>query len=564
MENNLLFKNFKKHAPVLVIFGISLLFFATHYEGGALVLRGDTAYPLAPFIVLKKHSYAWFETYMMGQPAGQAMNFIFPLLPLIYLLNLLFNPSLSQTVLFTGLMFFSGVLPYIFLNKINKGEQFSNMLGALFYMLNTYIVTEWYVPNPWFLLAYISLPLIAIACYYLVTNFPVGVFCLTAGYFLIVSSFANSPLIVVNFITGVLVILYLCIREEICLKRRFLYLSSYTIIFILANFWWLGLLLQYRNEGVQLLSSSMDVIGWARLSSRRSHLLYIFLNQFTPVIAGQSLFYTRFITNHLLAWLYAIFPIIIFSSLLRKNKEKHFLYVLAALLVVAFFVKGTQAPFGFIYEEFLKKIPYFAAFKTPPEKFGMLYVFLTAIALALTNTTRKLKYSALGILLIFSYPVYSGRLFPEIKTNSRTLKAYQKVDASYYKVSGIINKDRADGRVLLLPASGNYQTTYLSSRFRGLDWTRSLVQKPFIEGFDLNKDNLRILFKNISDEKQFTRALELYKVEYIILNRDIDKLSYGFTHKEDIDEIQLRLNAYKRIKKIHAQGPLVLYKYDAG
>ena len=112
--------------------------------------------------------YSWFNTYSTGIAAGHALNFGFPLLVVIYLLNLVFDPSQSQMILLTGLFFASGYLSYIFFSLASPENYKSNILGGLFYMLNIVIIGEWYVPNPWFILAYTGLPVTAIGCYYLV------------------------------------------------------------------------------------------------------------------------------------------------------------------------------------------------------------------------------------------------------------------------------------------------------------------------------------------------------------------------------------------------------------
>ena len=77
-------KSLAKYIPFLIYTSLALLFCFSHYKEGFLFLRGDTGYPLAPEIYLKNHMYAWFNTYWTGQPAGQALNFAFPLLLVIY------------------------------------------------------------------------------------------------------------------------------------------------------------------------------------------------------------------------------------------------------------------------------------------------------------------------------------------------------------------------------------------------------------------------------------------------------------------------------------------------
>ena len=122
-----------KFAPVIIYAFLALLFYLTHYKEGFLFLRGDTGYHLAPEIYLKSHMYSWFNTYWTGIAAGHSLGFGFPLLLIIYLLNLVLEPSQSQMVLLASLFFASGYFAYIFFSFASPENYKSNVLwGAYF------------------------------------------------------------------------------------------------------------------------------------------------------------------------------------------------------------------------------------------------------------------------------------------------------------------------------------------------------------------------------------------------------------------------------------------------
>ena len=126
----MIMKKLPQYAPVLIYGFLAMLFCLTHYKEGFLFLRGDTGYPLAPEIYLKNHMYSWFNTYWTGVAAGHALNFGFPLLVIIYLLNLVFDPSQSQMILLTGLFFASGYFSYIFFSLASPANIKSNIFSA--------------------------------------------------------------------------------------------------------------------------------------------------------------------------------------------------------------------------------------------------------------------------------------------------------------------------------------------------------------------------------------------------------------------------------------------------
>ena len=283
-----------KYAPVIIYGFLAIIFYLTHYKEGFLFLRGDTGYPLAPDIYLKNHMYSWFNTYWTGMAAGHSLNFGFPLLVVIYLLNLILDPSQSQMVLLTCLFFASGYLPYVFFSLATPESLKSNILGGLFYMLNITIIGEWYVPNPWFLLAYIGLPVTAIGCYFLVKYYCRGVFWLIFGYLSIASGFVNTPFILITILSNILIVFYFGISKNINFSKQLFLIASLVITFVLTNLWWLSLLLDYRQEGAAILST-IDVSRWAVDSSRNAHIFNLLTNNFTPSLAGGSIAYPAFL-----------------------------------------------------------------------------------------------------------------------------------------------------------------------------------------------------------------------------------------------------------------------------
>ncbi|SVA40048.1 uncharacterized protein METZ01_LOCUS92902 [marine metagenome] len=548
-----------KYAPVIIYAFLALLFCFTHYKEGFLFLRGDTGYPLAPEIYLKNHMYAWFNTYWTGQPAGQALNFAFPLLPVIYLLNLVLDPSQSQIVLLTGLFFASGFLPYIFFSLAAPENYKSNILGGLFYMLNIPIIAEWYVPNPWFFLAYIGLPLTAIGCYFITKCYWRGILWLIFGYLSITSGFANTPFILITILSNILIVIYFGISKKINYGKQLFVIASLVTTFILISFWWFSLLFDYRQEGEAIIQN-LNVSHWAVDSSRNANIFNLLTNSFTPSLAGSSTPYSKLLENTFIVGLYIFLPIIFLAYLLNHFKTPHIAYLLIVYFVIMFLVKGTQSPFGGIYLLMLEHIPYFAIFKTPAEKFGVLFLFWQAFIL--TITFKKNSHIVVGalIILFLAYPAYTGNLFPDISTNKGIdLKARQKVPQSYKEVAAIINEDEFNGRVLLLPLVWNYQVTYNSINYRGLPFLKTMIKKPLIGNWDIERDNTFLFLKNLQNEPVFSAWAKRFNINWIVLNKDLGS-QLTKNPSDGIIDIELMLNSGEGYKKVGEFNNLALYK----
>lgn len=547
-----------KYFPIFIYGVFALLFYLTHFKEGFLYLRGDTGYPLAPEVYLKSHISSWFNTYWTGIAAGHSLSFGFPLLLIIYLLNLIFDPSQSQMLLLTGLFFASGYLAYVFFSLASPENYKSNILGGLFYMLNLLILGEWYVPNPWFLMGYVGLPVTAIGCYFLTKYFWRGVLCLIFGYLSITSSFTNTPMMLIIILSNILVVFYFGISKNIDFRKQLFLVVSVVVTFALTNLWWLSILLDYRQEGGAILSI-MDVTYWAVDSSRNANIFNLLTNSFTPALAGSSILYPTFFKSSFVTWLYIFFPIVFLGYLLKNFRSPHIAYLLIVYFAIMFLVKGTQAPFGSIYLLMLKYIPYFGVFKTPAEKFGVLFLFWQALILSITF--KKNIHIGVGalIIILIAYPAYTGKLVPDVSVNKETyLKASQKVPQAYKEVAALINEDEFNGRVLLLPLVANYQVTYNSTNYRGLPFIKSLIKKPLIGNWNIERDNVYLFLNNLQNEPVFTGWAKRFNIHWIILNKDLgSQINIPPRGIMDIEMMLHSGNGYKRIAEFEN---LILYK----
>ncbi len=555
----MIMKKLPQYAPVLIYGFLAMLFCLTHYKEGFLFLRGDTGYPLAPEIYLKNHMYSWFNTYWTGVAAGHALNFGFPLLVIIYLLNLVFDPSQSQMILLTGLFFASGYFSYIFFSLASPENIKSNILGGLFFMLNISIVGEWYVPNPWFLLAYIGLPVTGIGCYFLVKDFWRGVLFLTFGYLSITSGFANTPFIVITILSNILIVFYFGISKKINFGKQLVLITSLVTTFILTNLWWFSLLFDYRQEGGAILNT-LNVSHWAVDSSRNANIFNMLTNSFMPSLAGSSTSYSRFLENFFIAGLYIFFPVIFLAYLIKKFRNPRIAFLLIVYIVLIFLLKGTQAPFGTIYLLMLEYVPYFSILKTPAEKFGVLFLFWQAFILSITFKRNSHIMIGVSIILLLAYPAYTGNLFTDISTKKGLkFKASQKVPQSYKKVAALINEDEFNGRVLILPLVLDYQVRYNSSSYQGLPFLKTMIKKPLIGNWNIERDNTFLFLKNLQNEPVFSAWAKRFNINWIVLNRDLATRSTK-NPADEIKEIELMLNSGDGYKKVGEFETLALYR----
>lgn len=538
---------------------IGLAFLATHFEPDTLILRGDTGYPLNPLEALSRHLSTWWSSYSSGQPAGHAYSFAFPLLVVIAVLTEVLGRSLAQFALISVFITLSGWATYRLLLRVQGTDKTASLLGGLFYCLSPYVVSEWNVPNLWFFLTYLQLPFMGWAAYVCATRPLIGScwFIVLSVFF--ASGYVNSPLFGVVVVTGSCLTLFFARVQGGEWSKAWFHAFCAGASFLIANIWWLGIAFLFFDEGYTQLTTNLDVVGWAHQASRHSQLFHIFQFAFTPSIDGGSFFYTQVLKNAALVWPYILVFLVALWGFLKREDHRGYVTLWVGIICLIFFVKGVSAPLGGVYEFMLRHVPLFSIFKTPPEKFGMLFIFLMAIALGTARLSRPVLWLCLFIVFVGGYPVWTGRLFPDIvASGNKVLKGHQSPPQRYFDVAQEINASDREGRVLLLPAPSNYMTSYVSNGYRGLDWIRSLSEKPVIEAFDTAKDNLGNIIENLSDPARFNYFLSLYNIHWIVLNKDVDPTAYGFVHTEKIEEIAVKLSQNEAIKCDDLQSELVL------
>lgn len=118
---------------------------------------------------------------------------------------------------------------------------------------------------------------------------------------------------------------------------------------------------------------------------------------------------------------YVLVPLVVFGGLAIKSKRSHWLFALA-LLFFAFLVKGSNEPFGFIYQRFLS-LGFFGQAFRDSSKFFIPTVLFSGILIGLTCEKIKSWYFLLTVyilILLLISPAILGRLNFVLSTRPQT------------------------------------------------------------------------------------------------------------------------------------------------
>ena len=142
-------------------------------------------------------------------------------------------------------------------------------------------------------------------------------------------------------------------------------------------------------------------------------------------------------------------------SWLINDKTKK--YVLVFWILLIFFLnKGVSKPFEYVYAWMLSNIPLFLIFKSPLEKFSVLFVFLLTISLISVFNKKWHYYLFIIYLVTCSIPFLTLNFMPDFRfQDGRYISRKYTYKEGYFNVREMLNKSKLDYRALSLPGSLN-------------------------------------------------------------------------------------------------------------
>lgn len=434
-----------------------------YYWGGSVVMGGEGAFFLDFTVFWENVPYtAWFPFNFLGMPALSPGANFFNVLTW-YAIERLFLSEQATSFAVTFFLFFGHFLAMFLVGRLLGVRPALSFLAAAFYALNPFILNHTGKLNQWLNPAMILPPLY----FYLLYRFHRRYLLLFWwwGVLSVVFSFANAnpPMLAatqLTVISSVLVTVYL--REgRLDLKIALKMFAAALAAYLLFNMWWLlptvkgisyGLQI-YRPEFahwyLQTTVNPYNVLEW--MLSFTTNILFSIDDIFTHIHQTVAAQVVTLIPLFLVLWGVFFIP--------GRRSKRLLSLLLAVTCAYMFLAKGTAPPFGEVYLFLFKNVPLFNIFKTPIEKFGVLFIFYFSLLLLfvldhVTGTKpAKLFYGALtGYLLFCAIPVFVGQILPDgtfFKSGVVTKRFFDWLE--YKEVRRLINLDKQHQRVMRMP-----------------------------------------------------------------------------------------------------------------
>jgi hypothetical protein len=310
-----------------------------------------------------------------------------------------------------------------------------------------------------------------------------------------------------------------------------------------------------------LAGSAQDRIQGGIITVFKSHFSWVIYNIWEPrsvLSFHEYLNSFAFITTSIAVYIFIFFRY--FFQYSQKNKE-HFVLI-SSLLLMIFFSKGNNAPFGDLFSFFVDHFSLFSPVRTPDNKFSaFIPVALSILLLIILSPKEKYrrKYNmTIGFLfvvtLVFSWPLFSKEAVLSRDEYPKSGNYFLNAPNEYRDFVNIINSDPEAYNIVSIPRY-NGILDHQHKMFIGRDILSTLIDKPFI-------------YYSNDDQSFFQRIVKTERLEnfgslnakYILLRKDLYPEEQGKDTGQNQVHIIAGLEKNIYLKKIIDNNYLSLYE----
>lgn len=391
-------------------------------------------------------------------------------------------------------------------------------------------------------------------------------------YFLLEAIFIASIINNVPFAFGYLITMYVPYlflivewKNFIRFSLRYLCLTIITIItgsyFIYAYFY------AYKNIIAGSFYTGISNGGFIFLNNGIRGLFQLIYDWTIQIFFSSSIPHAYF---HYYLGLFGLFSsyflwiIICYSMVtMQKSLQRHkiFIFLLSAILLSLFFIKGSQSPFGGVNIAMYKINSIMNIFRTPSSKFALpIMMYLSVIILLILNITKKRILILFIFIAVFiqSFPFFNPIRF--IGYHSQySEKSVGYITSEYRDISKIINSSNSEGALYMYPSNSAGYFTTDGNTFISQDILSKLIDRPVIHVDDRIMNNAKKSIDNISVnfDPSFIGGLS---IKYILLRGD-----YDIEHINapiNISGVEKKLRESKAFEEVYSTDKLKLFKLD--
>jgi len=534
----------------------------TWFRGDFLILPTEFEFPPRPLDTLMRTFFAWDSLLRVenSRILAGAIPHEFLRIGLIELLKL---PVVTAEKVWAYLIFtLPGLSMYYLFNTCIKGKRIAALTSAVFYMMNPYVLTFVWRELSMATYFYAFLPL-KLALFIRALNGRksfkyVFLLCLiwigasTTAYVNPVYLFLDWAVL-----TSYLVFHILTTKDKAQIRHNLKFFFSLTLLWSILNFYWFLPLVFFSIEEYAKAQAAVITISELQMFKLNSAPLYdaVRLTGFWALNAGYQgdpyIAWGPMYSSTLFLAIGFLMPVLAFTPLLLKPRNRYTLFFAMLTLLGLFLVKGPYPPLGEVTEWFYVNTGLLTIFKSTYKHLGFLiaigYAFLIGVAVndlnyilrtieikrlnshkRLLHALRKgggVMFVALFIFLLFgvyAWPFWTGDI---IYPGGRVItSARVSIPDYYYDAANWLSQQEDCFRILSLPLSRLGHVAYLwDYGHQGTDPTlwlffpkQKITSSQWADG--LSETITSMIYANSTDSP--LKVIASMNVKYILFHRD--------------------------------------------
>lgn len=427
----------------------------------------------------------------------------------------------------------SFVSSHLLFRKLFGKEGSLSIISGILYSTNTYFLLIFFGGQLGVAFAYSLVPLV-IKCFIDVTN-------KTSFRNIVLAGLALSAQVLfdprLTLLTIPILILYVEIFGKITPKYLLKTIAVPLIIVLLLHFYWILPLMLFPSFNLwnQLENSSVSFFSFAFLENSIS-----LLHPNWPENIFGKVSFMKF--EYLVIPLLAFLPLAWMPKKLSKNTKKIAFFGIVALCGI-FLSKGTNEPFGFIYEILYDHVPGFSAYRDPTKFYSLIalsYSVLIPLSFyGISSFLKKAKRINLKTThFIAVFLVVWIILLRQIFTGAANVPSINKVPDDYHRLYRFLSSQDQSFRTLWIPQWQRYG--YFSTK-------HPAIGRGELKTDLTNQDN----------------TLDLLSVKYVVVPFDTegeiftdDRKYSEKKYQETVEKIS-KINYLQKVKEF---GKIILFE----
>lgn len=338
-----------------------------------------------------------------------------------------------------------------------------------------------------------------------------------------------------------------------------LYFFLNFIFFCLVNFWWIGQVIRnlslgkYTQELSTFYKTTDTVTTLNSLSNSLGDINFLFRLFHKPFFTTPFIDWAKlFVTPWAVILEFLITGIILFF-IIKRRKNINVLFLGSLFILSLYFAKGSNPPFGGLFEFLFTIFTPLQLFRNPFEKFGfiiplaatpLLIAGLEDLSLRFQKRGKTIIYiiSTLIIVGLFGYPFWSGLVFTNTfpPTNNYSVGYKVKVPEYYSVADNWLNSQGQNFRFIGFPFSSQGITYLWEKGYQGIETSTWLFSTPHIMYstpvlyFDEVANQLEESFLR---NKDFHKVMNILNAKYLMVRSDVDFHERIIRNPDEINQL---------------------------